>query len=280
MTLAMPDSIIPPNLPAGYGQYLVYVDGLWSTAAEVGKLHPQAQLLRMTVSGSTLNADGIDCEPGDVTAAAAAAWVKRKLASAPASRPVVYADLASEGCSMTEVLAELGALGIVRLQVRLLTAHYGKQHICSPANGCRDAQNKLITFTADGTQWTETYPGAGGSLIDMSELSSSFFTPASGFGPPQNLTVRPGDGSVLVQRCDPPAVGPGPVDHYEIGVYTGSYPSQATQVKSYPRQMKHAPEQFGSLQGIPSGTHMTLRATAYTASGAASTYADVHFEMP
>jgi lysozyme len=100
------------------------------------------------------------------------------------------------------------------------------------------------------------------------------------FGPPRNLTVRAGDSTVLVERCDPPAGASVPPDHYEISVYTGSYPSATTQVLSYPRYMKAAPEQFGGLAGIPSGEHMTLRAIAYTAGGQASAYADVSFEMP
>lgn len=101
------------------------------------------------------------------------------------------------------------------------------------------------------------------------------------YGPPLNLTARPGASSVLVERCDAPAGAPAPVDHYEISVFTGSYPSAATLVPSYPRYMKAAPEQFGGLEAIPSGEHMTLRAVAYGPAGThAGQYADVQFQMP
>ncbi len=95
---------------------------------------------------------------------------------------------------------------------------------------------------------------------------------------PRNLAVRAGDTSVQVTRCDPPAGFP--ADHYEVSVFTGSYPSPETLVDSYPRYMKAAPKLFGSLQGIPSGTHMTCRAGAVDRDGNRSAYADVHFEMP
>lgn len=100
----------------------------------------------------------------------------------------------------------------------------------------------------------------------------------AGLGAPRNLTVQAGDTTVRVTRCDP-APGAAP-DHYQVSVFTGSYPSPGTLVASYPRYMKAAPEQFGHLQDIPSGTHMTLRAVACDAAGTAGAYADVHFEMP
>jgi hypothetical protein len=100
------------------------------------------------------------------------------------------------------------------------------------------------------------------------------------YGAPRNLAVQPGDTTVRVTRCDPPAGSIGSPDHYEISVFTGSYPSPATLVASYPRFMRAAPQQFGGLQGIASGTHMTLRAVAVDAAGTAGAYADVHFEMP
>ncbi len=139
-------------------------------------------------------------------------------------------------------------------------------------------------------QFTSAFnvPGVGladcsvfhGDISELAALAYPVAPAAGGWGPPQNLTVRPGDGSVLVQRCDPPANATAQPDHYEVSVFTGSFPSQATLVKTYPRYMEVAPEQFGGLAAIPSGTHMTLRAVAYDAVGNASQYADVHFEMP
>jgi hypothetical protein len=140
-------------------------------------------------------------------------------------------------------------------------------------------------------QFTSSYsvPGVGladcsifhGSVDQLAALAYQGAQPAPApvtFGPPRNLTVRAGGGSVLVERCDPPAAGP--ADHYEIWVFTGSFPSAETIVASYPRFMHAAPQQFGSLQTVPSGTHMTLRAVAVAADGTRSQYADARFEMP
>ena len=179
MTIAMPDSIYPANLPGGFAAYLGYPDGRWQTAAALRARFPGARLVTLTVTGDTLDADGVDVEEGNPNAVSGAAWVKRKLAAAPASRPVVYADLATRGYTMTEVLAALAGLGVSRHRVRLLTAHYDGEHVCSASRGCRDANGNVITFTADGTQWTSTFPGVGGAAIDMSLLNGDFFSTGS-----------------------------------------------------------------------------------------------------
>jgi hypothetical protein len=166
LTLAIPmaDSIVPGNLPP-YPDYLVYVDGLWPTAAKVRALHPSARLLTMTVLGGQAIADGCDCEPGDLDPAEAAAWTKRRL-NAGAWRPVQYASASN----MAGVLAADAALGISRGQVRLLSAHYGQgEHICGPST-C-----KAMDVDADGTQWTDAAHGVGGTLIDLSILNDDFF---------------------------------------------------------------------------------------------------------
>ena len=175
MTIAMPDSTAPGNIPMGYPAYLGYADGNFQTAARLAALFPGAHVVTLTVTGATLDADGIDCEPDNVNAVQAAAWVKRKLAVVPSSLPVVYADLDTPGYSMAEVIAVLLALGITRAQYRILSAHYtGTAHICSPAT-CRDSDGKPIAWTADGTQWTDSYPGLNGTKIDMSALNGDFF---------------------------------------------------------------------------------------------------------
>jgi hypothetical protein len=166
----MPDSIYPGNIPVGYPAVLGYVDGKWATASRLPALFPGARRVTLTVLGESLEADGVDCEPGNVNAAGAAAWVKRKLAADPGFRPVVYASTLGEpGYGMPDVLGELFKLGIGAGQVRKLSAHYGEgEHICSPGRcGAK--------FTADGTQWTSTFSGVGGAAIDMSLLADDFF---------------------------------------------------------------------------------------------------------
>ena len=171
MTLAMPDSIYPANLPAGYPAYLGYADGNWPTAPELIRMFPAAHVISLTVSGGTLACDGIDCEPGNPDAAASAAWVHNKLILSPGFRPVVYASVAGASpYGMPDVLRELEKRNIPRAQVRLLSAHYtGNPHICGPAS-CG-----AISELMDGTQWTDQYPGNNTTLIDMSQVHDSFF---------------------------------------------------------------------------------------------------------
>jgi hypothetical protein len=179
MTLAMPDSVRVADLPPGYDAYLGYVDGKWATARELVARFPAARLVLLTVTGATLDATGIDCEPGNVGAADARVWVQRKLARDPGSRPVLYGSVEGEpGFGMPDVLAALKRNGIARSSVRLLSAHYGKgPHVCSPA-ACG------ATFTADGTQWTDFYLTPAGAVVDMSMLAGGFF------GQPETETER------------------------------------------------------------------------------------------
>lgn len=172
MTIAMPDSINVADLPAGYPAYLGYADGKWPTQAELAAKFPNAHRVILTVTGGTLEANGIDCEPGNPNSAQSADWCARKLAEAPGSRPVVYASVVGDQWyGMGAVIADLNARGIPRSGVRLLSAHYGAgAHICGPRS-CG-----LISSEMDGTQWTDTFSGAGGNLVDMSQLRDDFFT--------------------------------------------------------------------------------------------------------
>lgn len=175
MTIAMPDSIRPQDLPPGYPAYLGYADGNWPTGPALKAKFPAAHILGLTVTGADPAADGIDIEPGNLDAASGADWAARKLAAAPAFRPVMYASITGEpGYGMPDVLRELSARGISRDRVRLHSAHYtGQPHICGPAS-CGASSVDM-----DGTQWTGTYPGLNGSRIDMSVLRDDFFgTPA------------------------------------------------------------------------------------------------------
>ena len=160
--LKMLDSIIPANLPPGADAYLGYVNGAWPTYDTVKAKFPGVPVLSLTVLPGA-RADGCDCETGDLTIAQVPGWVRAEL-DAGALLPVVYMGAAN----MRPVTAALGAAGIARGQVRLLSAHYGVgKHICGP-NTCGYPQ-------ANGTQFTDTAPGLNGSLIDESLLSAGFF---------------------------------------------------------------------------------------------------------
>jgi hypothetical protein len=143
-------------------------------------------------------------------------------------------------------------------------------------------------------QFTSSFPVPGVGSADCSvfhgtigELAALAYqkpqaqpppAPKPKFGKPTNVTVRAGDTNVEVLTADAPAgMTPG---HFEVSVYTGSFPSAATLVDSYPRFMGMAPKSFGNLGGFAPGTHMTCRVVAVDADGTRSAYADVHFEMP
>lgn len=277
MTIRMPDSITPTNINMidAKAAVLGYVDGNWPTAPRLHALFPGAKVIALTVLGETLDADGIDCEPGNpFTAVQAADWLKRKLASTPASRPVAYADLASPGYSMSEIVAELARLGIARARVRLLPAHYDGEHICSAARGCRDKDNQLITFTADGTQWTKTYPGVGGQQVDMSLLNDSFFAPAPNpadwiFSTPRGLAAKPGHTNVELSWSSPSGPAPEAVHHYQVTVR-----HEGQDVAGYPRDVPKGPNpEVHSFGSLAQGTAYEAMVRAVAVNGHASSWA-------
>jgi Putative peptidoglycan binding domain len=168
----MPDSIVPASMPRGYGAYLAYVDGERSADADtVRAMFAGARILTLTVLGGNAVADGCDREPGDLSPLGAALWLRGRI-MAGAQRPVLY----DSRDDVPGTLAVLAQNGVTRGQVRILAAHYGQgQHVCSPS-ACG------APFTADGTQWTDTFPGVGGAAIDMSALADDFFGPAISTG--------------------------------------------------------------------------------------------------
>jgi hypothetical protein len=180
VTLAMPDSTVVANLPAGYDAYLGYADGDFANAGELAGRFPAANRIILTATGRTLDCDGADIEPGNLTAADGAAWANRKLTADPGSRPVLYASVEGEpGYGMADVIGALDACRIAQDEVRLLSAHYGQDpHICGP-DSCR-----LISVEMDGTQWTDDFGVIGGNgvptSVDMSMLAGDFFGQLTG----------------------------------------------------------------------------------------------------
>ena len=262
----------PAGLLAGY---TTGSGGVPWTAADWAA-HPDAVRIDQDPAASDDTADVLDVEAGAATLADVPGWSRRALAGYRAGKrpgqrsPLVYCSQAS----VTPVANVLTGAGLADGSVGLFIANWNLNQVQAVA----EVLAASGPFPVHGLQ----FRNAGDFDIDV--FSSAWLNARSGrarhaYGPPRNLAVRPGDSSVLVERCDPPAGGPVP-GHYEISVFTGSYPSPQTLVASYPRHMEAAPKQFGSLQDIPSGTHMTLRAVAYAADGTRSQYADVHFQMP
>lgn len=279
--LAMADSITVADLPPGCGAYAGYADGRWPTEADLRARFPGAKLVIFTVTGGTAAhgvkiVPGADAEPGNVNAQGAALWALRQIRADPLSRPVLYADLASPGYSMAEVIEALLNLGVTRSQYRVLTAHYtGRAHLCSAAEGCRGADGELVGFTADGTQWTSGYPGLNGSTVDMSALADDFFGPPPDwtFGVVRDLTARAGHTSVSLAWSSPAQPAPEAVQHYQVTIR-----HQGQDVATYPRE---APKlgnpqvwQGGSLER---GTEYVAMVRAVAADGHAGPWATVTF---
>jgi hypothetical protein len=241
--------------------------------------HPGAVRIDQDPAASDGTADVLDVEQYAATLADVPGWSKQALASyrsgkRPGQRsPVIYCSQAS----VTPVANVLTGAGLADGSVGLFIANWNLSQVQAVAQVLAAGG----PFPVHGLQ----FRNAGSFDVDV--FSFEWLNARSGapqpapapaaFGPPRNLAVRAGDSSVLVERCDRPASGPAP-DHYEVSVFTGSFPSPRTLV--WERFMRAAPQQFGSLQDIPSGTHMTLRAVAVAAGGARSAYADARFEMP
>lgn len=262
----------PAGLLAGYTTGtpdIRWTDADW-------KAHPGAVRIDQDPAASDDTADVLDVEARAATLADVPGWSRRALASyrsgkRPGQRsPLIYCSQVN----VTPVANVLTGAGMTDGSVGLFIANWN----LSQAQAAAEVLAASGPFPVHGLQ----FQNAGNFDIDV--FSSAWLNARSGpapaaFGPPRNLAVSAGDGTVKVTRCDPPASGPA-VDHYEISVYVGSYPHARDLVDTYPRYMHHAPQQFGHLQDIPSKTHMTLRAVAVDARGDRSAYADAHFAMP
>ena len=267
MTIRMPDSITPGNIPLGYPAVLGYADGKWATAASLPHLFPKSRHLILTVTGADDSADGCDQESGDLGPNSAAMWLKHQLLSGK-WRPVLYASRDS----VPLTLAILAPLGVARSQIRIVSAHYGKgEHICSPS-ACG------ATFTADGTQWTDQFPGIGTAKIDMSLLADNFFgTPASPadwvFSTPRALTAKAGHTSVELTWSAPNGPAPEAVHHYQVTVRHAGQDEP-----SYPRDVaKGANPEVHSFGSLLQGTAYEAMVRAVAVNGHASPWAVADF---
>lgn len=266
----------PAGLLAGY---TTGSDGIRWTGADWAA-HPDAVRIDQDPAASDDTADILDVEAGAATLADVPGWAKRALASCHAVKrpgqrsPLIYCSQVN----VTPVANVLTGAGLADGSVGLFIANWN----LSQAQATADVLAGSGPFPVHGLQFRD----AGDFDVDI--FSSAWLNTRSAhpvahpaFGPPRNVTVQPGDTTVKVLSCEPPAASPYPVDHYQVWVYTGSYPHGSDLADpSYPRQMKAAPAQFGSLQRIPSGTHMTCRVRAYGPQGQESAYTDVKFVMP
>ncbi len=139
---------IPGDAPAVAG----YVGGFWPDYGEDVKRWPHAKHLSIAINKGE-DAECLDIEKGDATAADAPAWFHRQR-DRGVDRPVFYASLSN----MPVVEDELRRAGVSRAEYRVWDAHYTYEPHVSPGS--------------DATQWTDK---AMGRNLDQSLCRDTFF---------------------------------------------------------------------------------------------------------
>lgn len=157
----MYDSITLNDIPSNAKAVAGYVGGKWPTFSSLKARWPKARLVSIAIA-SNLDAECLDCEPGDATLGEAPGWVKRQL-----SRGIKLPILYTSASQVTPLLNILANSGIHRSQVRIWSAHYTyHSHLCGPQCGFG------IKTNVDATQWTNK---ALGRNLDESLCAPSFW---------------------------------------------------------------------------------------------------------
>jgi peptidoglycan hydrolase-like protein with peptidoglycan-binding domain len=155
------DAIDLSQFPAGPVAVAGYIDGRWQTAAALAARFPNARHLSIAVSAAD-DAGCLDVENGDATPADVPGWYERQRAKG-AERPCLYANASTMEAGIVP-LVKSGT--IPRASVRLWSAHYAGEHICS------NATCGTVSIQMDGTQWTNR---AFNRDLDQSALLPDFF---------------------------------------------------------------------------------------------------------
>jgi hypothetical protein len=101
----MYDSVTSSDIPPGVAMVAGYVDGAYAWSAADWARHLNATLVRITVTGATLNADVADVENGDLTPDQGGAWVKQMLSAGKI--PTLYFS-ASQNAAIDAAVAAHG----------------------------------------------------------------------------------------------------------------------------------------------------------------------------
>jgi peptidoglycan hydrolase-like protein with peptidoglycan-binding domain len=163
-TITMFDADDDTQFPRGAQAYAGYVNGRIASQPNyqwIVAQFPHAFHLSITLNAGQ-DADALDVEAGAASVADVPGWYDRQRARGLA-RPCIYA---SASTMQTGIVPLIRSGRIPRASVRLWSAHYAGQHICS------NTTCGAVSMPMDGTQWT---PNAWGRNLDESLLVADFF---------------------------------------------------------------------------------------------------------
>lgn len=152
------DSTNAAALPLGQLWGMFYMDGDTANEAAVRTRLPHAILFSLTVFGS-LEADGCDCELGDMTIAKTISWVDQKIGRGD-TLIIVYANAETWSDGLFAALQHYGD------RIKRWVASY-------PGAG------PTVPPGFDAHQYAGDVPGENGGLVDQDVALSTFLTPWS-----------------------------------------------------------------------------------------------------
>lgn len=163
------DAVEPSQIPVDAPCVAGYTGGTWPTYHELPDLFPHAHHVSIAIAAHE-DADVLDCEPGDASAADVPKWAKRQLQRRKAEpsfynlkKPTAYGSVST----VIQIVAYLKAAGMTD-EVNVMSAHIGQgEHICGPDT----CGYPGLTESVKATQWIWT---ALGRNLDQSELGQGF----------------------------------------------------------------------------------------------------------
>lgn len=160
----MYDSVSVSSMPLNGTAYAGYVGGNWRTYPDLFRAFPGKRYLSIAVNAGE-NAQCLDIERGDATAAQAPEWVRRQIKRG-VEQPRLYTSV-SNVLGLTQELSRAGIRwrkrnplrGVFRApQVKLFTAHYtGVAHLCDRSCAYGMPQRADATQFATNAEYDTSY---------------------------------------------------------------------------------------------------------------------------
>lgn len=123
------DAVTVQNIPHDAQMVAGYVDGHYQTVKYLEEHFPHARIVRITVTGNTLDAHVADVEPGDLTPQSGARWALRKVQAG--QHPTLYCNTST----LPSVLRAVHTLGINPDDVSYWVAQYDGDPTIPHTNG-------------------------------------------------------------------------------------------------------------------------------------------------